>query len=724
MLRLKKYLRPFIWMIMSSMCLLFISSICDLKLPDTMSKIVNIGIQQSGIEHASASVMSEEAFKLLTVLMNDEDEDYVRQYYTSIDCNGKACVQLKEGSEEQRSELDEIISLADWTLISVMEEMNPSMSDSSLAVESMNIEEIDLTQLYQLTPRLEMMDLSEAREQAYQQDASMRLSTGVVFAKLFYEEIGEDTAKIQQNYILKQGGIMLMIALAGILATIGVSYCSSRIGTGLSRNLRKDVFEKVESFSSAEFNKFSASSLITRTTNDIQQVQGLVVMGLRMICQAPILGIGALIMIFRRNTSMVWILGVAVLAVSCLILFMFVFAMPKFKVIQKLIDRLNLVSRENLNGLMVVRAFRGQPFEKKRFESANHDLTKTNLYIQRIMAFMMPCMNMLMNFVMLLIIWVGAHQIAQSNMQVGDMMAFMQYAMQVIMSFVMIAMMFVMVPRASVSAGRVADVLETQAIIQDPVNPKEFIEEKRGYVEFEHVSFSYDGASEHVLSDITFTAKPAETTAIIGSTGSGKTTLVNLIPRFYDVTEGSIKVSGVDVREVRQYDLHQEIGYVAQKGLLLSGTINSNISYGNPNMSEEEIKTVAAVAQASEFIETKENGYDSDIAQGGNNVSGGQKQRLSIARALAVNAPIYIFDDSFSALDFKTDAALRAALKQHTSNATVIIVAQRISSIINAEQIIVLDEGKIVGRGTHQELLDTCPTYYEIASSQLSKEEL
>lgn len=721
MFRLRKYLKPFIGLIITSMTLLFVSSLCDLKLPDTMSSIVNIGIQQSGIEHASVSIMSEDAYELVMLLLDEDDQQKLNKAYHSENCDTRVCMALNEVTEEERNQLDEVFSLASSTLIQVMQDMNP---DSSTLQEGINLEDVDYSMLLQLKTPLSMMDLTAAREKAQLQEPEITKSMGLVFAKYFYEEAGMDTADIQQSYILKQGGKMLLIAFLGILATIGVSFCSSRIGTGLARNMRKDVFEKVESFSSVEFNRFSTSSLITRTTNDIQQVLGLVVMGLRMLCQAPIMGLGALYMIFKRNTNMVWILGLAVALVSCLIIFIFIYAMPKFKIIQKLIDKLNLVSRENLSGLMVVRAFRGQEFEKNRFEKANSDLTNTNLYIQRIMAFMSPCMSLIMNLVMLLIVWIGAKQIAQSTMQVGDMMAFMQYAMQVISSFVMISMLFVMVPRASVSAGRIADVLETEPQIKDPIEPESFMEDKMGYVEFDHVSFAYDESSENVIEDISFVAKPGETTAIIGSTGSGKTTLINLIPRFYDVDKGSVKVHGVDVRNILQSDLHEQIGYVAQKGLLLSGTIESNISYGNPDMSEEDMKVIASVAQASEFIESKEDGYQSDIAQGGSNVSGGQKQRLSIARALAIHAPIYIFDDSFSALDFKTDAALRAALKKHTSNATVIIVAQRISSIMNAEQIIVLDEGKIVGKGTHDDLLRTCPTYYEIASSQLSKEEL
>lgn len=731
MMRLKKYLKPFILPILASIILLFGSNMADLKLPDVMSNIVNVGIQQGGIEHASLEVISEEALQFMQAFMNDEEKSIVNEAYTLTKAGSDEAIIATYPKAEtsnvyvldesaSRKQLDDIFSKASWTLVQLMQSQGmEQQTESNLAVD-----EIDFEKMFEMTPMLSMMDMSEAQESAQKADETTRNATGIVVAKMFYEELGANTSKIQMSYIISQGLVMLLVALCGVIATIGVGFLASRIGAGLGHNLRGDIFEKVESFSSKEFNQYSPSSLITRTTNDVSQVQMLVVMGLRMIISAPIMGIGALIMIFQRNTNMVWILGVAIVAVSLLILFMFIVALPKFTMIQKLIDRLNLVSRENLSGLLVVRAFQAQEFEEKRFDEANQNLTKTNLSIQRIMSFMMPCMTLIMNGVMLMIIWVGADQIAQSQMQVGDMMAFMQYTMQVVMAFVMIAMMFIMVPRATVSANRIADVLETEVSIQDPQQSLPFVEEKKGYVEFEDVCFNYGDAQENVLDHISFTAKPGETTAIIGSTGSGKSTLVQLIPRFYDVTSGAIKVNGVDVRQIKQKQLHEQVGYVAQKGILLSGTIESNIKYGNEALNEEQVKTVAKVAQADDFISSKEEGYQSNIAQGGTNVSGGQKQRLSIARALAIQAPIYVFDDSFSALDFKTDAALRAALKEYTGNATVIIVAQRVSSIMHAEQIIVLDEGKIVGKGTHEQLLQTCPTYYEIASSQLSKEEL
>ncbi|MGN1344751.1 MAG: ABC transporter ATP-binding protein [Traorella sp.] len=714
MLRLKKYIQPYISIIGIVIVMLFVSNVCDLKLPDIMSNIVNIGIQQSGIEHASCDEISQDGLDFLKVFM---DEDEIKIIDNSYALENKTYV-LKE--DVDREELDDIFSLSEWTFINTLQQMNPDNSTN----QNNSLEEVDLSQIYAMKEMFQMMDLSEAKASARALDESMRNSTGVVFAKMFYEEIDINTSQIQTNYIIKCGLKMLGVALLGICATIIVSFISSRISNGIARDLRKAVFEKVESFSNNEFDQFSTSSLITRTTNDVTQVSSVIMMGIRTIISAPIMGIGALWMIFKRNTSMVWVLGLGIVIVMIMIIIMFIFALPKFKIIQKYIDRINLVARENLSGLLVVRAFKNQEFEKERFDQANQDLTKTQLFVNRMMSIMMPFMTLMMNCMMILIIWVGAHQIAQSQMQVGDMMAFMQYSMQVIMSFMMIAMIFIMVPRASVSAGRISDVLETKQSILDPLKPLDFDEEKKGIVEFKNVSFKYGDAEEYVLENISFVAKPHETTAFIGSTGSGKSTLINLIPRFYDVNKGEIIVSGRNIKDVSQHDLHDQIGYVAQKGILLSGTILDNIKYGNESLSDEEVDGIAQVAQAKDFIVAKEEGYQFNIAQEGSNVSGGQKQRLSIARALAKKAPILIFDDSFSALDFKTDAALRKALHEYSADATVLIVAQRVSSIMNADQIIVLDEGKIVGKGKHEELLKTCPTYYEIASSQLAKEEL
>ena len=526
------------------------------------------------------------------------------------------------------------------------------------------------------------------------------------------------------GYILQEGGKMLLVALLGAVCTILVGFLSARLAAGTARNLRHDVFRKVERFSNAEFDRFSTASLITRTTNDIQQIQMLSVMALRFVFYAPIMGVGGVVKAVTKSPNLSWIIAVAVLVVIGLVLVLFSLSVPKFKLVQKLVDRLNLVTRESLTGMMVIRAFNTQKREEERFDEVNRDLTKTNLFVNRLMVFMMPVMMFVMNAVQITIIWIGAGQVDAGAIQVGDMMAFMQYAMQIIMSFLMISVMFIMLPRASVSAERINEVLDTEPVIQDKDAPKHFPSDFKGVVEFHNVTFTYPGASEPVLNDINFVAKPGETTAFIGSTGSGKSTLVNLIDRFYDVSTGHISIDGVDIRDVTQHELHEKIGFVPQKGVLFSGTIASNLRYGKEDAAEEELLAASRIAQAAEFIDEKENRYDSDIAQGGGNVSGGQKQRLSIARALVKQAPIYIFDDSFSALDFKTDAALRRALKQETGESTVLIVAQRISTIMGAEQIIVLDEGRIVGKGTHRELLQNCAVYREIAQSQLSEEEL
>jgi len=545
-----------------------------------------------------------------------------------------------------------------------------------------------------------------------------------MLSRLFLGELGLDMHANQSSYILGIGMKMLFVALLGGLATILVSFISSRIAAKIAKNLRKEVFEKIESFSNNEFDKFSSASLITRCTNDITQIQRFFMMGIRMICYAPIMGIGGVIMALDKSVSMSWIIAVACLILIGTIMVLMSIVMPKFKAIQIMVDKLNLVSRENLTGLMVIRAFGTQAYEKKRFEVANENLTDTTLFVNRIMSLLMPMMTLVMSGISLAIVWVGAHQIANSTMQVGDMMAFMQYAMQIIMAFLMLSMMFILAPRAVVSANRIAEVLETENSITDPKDPKAFDATKKGLVEFRNVSFRYHGAEENALQDISFVAEPGKTTAIIGSTGSGKSTIANMAMRFYDVTEGAILVDGVDIRQVSQKELRDRIGYVPQKGILLSGTIGSNIRYGKKDATEAEVENASTIAQAMDFIGEKTEGFDSEISQGGSNVSGGQKQRLSIARALLKQPEILIFDDSFSALDFKTDFKLRKALKEHTGASTVLIVAQRVSTIMKAEQIIVLDEGRIVGRGTHAELLKNCPQYYEIASSQLSEEEL
>ena len=565
--------------------------------------------------------------------------------------------------------------------------------------------------------------VTQIGEKVDEMPETMLEQAATIYLKEAYKNLGMDTDKIQTGYMLRTGGKMLALAAVGMLVSMIVGFLASKVGASTGRDLRGKVFRKVVEFSNGEFDKFSTASLITRSTNDIQQIQMLTVMILRMVLYAPIMGIGGVFKVFHTNVSMSWIIGLAVVLIAMVVMVLFVVAMPKFKILQNLVDRLNLVTREILTGLPVIRAFSTEKHEEERFDQANKDLTKTNLFVNRAMTFMMPTMMLIMNAISILIVWVGANGINDGQMQVGDMMAFIQYTMQIIMAFLMICMISIMLPRAAVSATRVDEVLTSTTLINDSKQPIH-LKEGKGMVEFDHVSFRYPGAEEDVLHDISFTAKPGETTAIIGSTGSGKSTMVNLIPRFYDVTEGKITIDGEDIRNVTQHELRDQLGYVPQKGVLFSGTIASNILYGNPDGSEETMMEAAKVAQAAEFIEEKPKCYDSRISQGGGNVSGGQKQRLSIARAIAKDPKIFIFDDSFSALDYKTDVTLRKALKEHTVNSTVIIVAQRISTILHAEQIIVLDEGKVAGIGTHKELLKNCDVYYQIAASQLSEKEL
>ena len=743
MIKLAKYLKPFYFGVVLAIVLLFGQAVCDLNLPNYMSEIVNVGIQQNGIEHAAPNAISQKGMKLVTAFMDDSEKQLINENYVLVsetDRNGsgtaygsiypKAGMQLyikRDDGEGITNRLDHAFGAAALTMVDVMNDMAEQSGQTDQSGSSAGTGNLDITALYQAQPMLDRLPestVASAHEKALSNDGDTLNQSGIMLARSFYAELGVNISSMQNAYILKIGLIMLSVALLGGMATVSVSLLSSRIAAGVARNLRKDMFDKIESFSNNEFDLFSTASLITRCTNDITQIQQLLMMGIRMICYAPILGIGGIIIAINKSASMSWIIAVACITLVGMIIVIMAIALPKFKAIQKLVDKLNLISRENLSGMMVIRAFGTQEHERKRFDTANGDLTKMNLFVNRVMVFMMPAMTLIMNGVTLIIVWVGAHQIMDSALQVGDMMAFMQYAMQIIMAFLMISMMFILVPRAAVSAARIAEVLETKGSINDPENPKEFDPAQKGFVEFRHVFFRYHGAEEDALSDITFTARPGQTTAIIGSTGSGKTTIVNMILRFYDAETGQVLVDGVDVREVTQKSLRSKIGYVPQKGALLSGSIASNLKYGKKDATDSEIETAARVAQAMEFISEKPEGFGSAISQGGTNVSGGQKQRLSIARALAKEPEILIFDDSFSALDYRTDSALRKALKEHTGNSTVILVAQRVSTIMNAEQILVLDEGRIAGRGTHKELLKTCPQYYEIASSQLSQEEL
>lgn len=738
MRRIAKYFKAFLGPFILAVLLLFLQAMCDLSLPNYMSDIVNVGIQQGGIEDAAPNAVSAKGMAFFETFMTDAQKQQIQESYTLVQDGSRKAEYPKSANEDiyvlqdsaDRTAVSNVFGETTWTFINTLQSLQKQSGQKTAATDAngeTNLSDVDLTKLYAMAPMLQKLSaqtIDDARQKAQSMQDSMKLQSGTVLVKAIYKELGVDTDALETHYIWQEGLRMLLITLTSALAAICVALLAARISAGLSRDLRRDLFHRVESFSNAEFDQFSTASLITRTTNDITQVQMIVMMGIRMLCYAPIMAVGGITMAVRKSVSMTWIIALAVIVLLCIIGVVFSVAIPKFKKMQKLIDRLNLVARENLTGLMVTRAFSNQAFEEKRFDKSNRDLTDNQRFVNRVMAVLMPVMMLVMNAVSLLVVWIGSHQIAQSQMQVGDMMAYMQYAMQVIMSFLFISVIFIMVPRASVSAGRIADVLETEPRIQDPKDPKDFVPEKKGWVEFDHVSFRYEGAEEDVLHDISFTAKPGQTTAFIGSTGSGKSTLINLIPRFYDVTEGSVKVDGRDVREVRQYELHARIGYVPQKGMLLSGTIDSNLRYGKEDATDAEIRTAAEVAQATEFIDAKPDGMQTPVAQGGGNVSGGQKQRLSIARALAKDPEIFIFDDSFSALDFKTDAALRKALKAHTGDSTVLLVAQRVSTILDAEQIIVLDEGKVVGRGTHRQLLKTCPTYYEIASSQLTKEEL
>jgi ATP-binding cassette subfamily B protein len=739
MLKLAKYLKPFTALVLAAIILLFVQAMSDLSLPDYMSDIVNKGIQQGGIVNAVPKAVRQSTMNKLTLFMNDDEKEEVLKNYTLIDKSNVAYDKYRKDyptlatepiytlNDMDKAEVDRINSIMGKAFLAVsgIESAKTEAKNGQIEFNGMKIPaNSDLYSLIAQQPAEQRDQISNSMSEKFTAlGDNMVTQAAVGPIKAEYIALGMNTDKIQSNYITNAGMLMLLISLISAFCTVAVGLLAARVAAGLSKNLRKDIFKKVESFSNTEFDKFSTASLITRTTNDITQIQMLVIIMIRMVIYAPIMGVGGIIKALGKSYSMSWVIALAVVVLLGLILTVFTIAMPKFKTIQKLIDRLNLVTRENLTGIMVIRAFNTQEFEEKRFDRANKDLTNTNLFVNRVMVFMMPAMMLIMNGVTLLIVWVGAHQIADSAMQVGDMMAFMQYAMQILFSFLMLSMMFIMIPRASVSAQRVAEVLETSPTIVDPKDPKQF-DKIDGIIEFKNVTFRYPGAEGDALKDISFKALPGQTTAFIGSTGSGKTTLINLIPRFYDATNGQVFIDGVDVREVTQHDLREKIGYVPQKGSLFSGTIESNLKYADENAAYEDINEAAKIAQAMEFINEKTDGYASEISQGGTNVSGGQKQRLSIARALVKKPDIYIFDDSFSALDFKTDAALRKALKAQTEASTVLIVAQRISTIMNAEQIIVLEDGRIVGMGTHKELMKNCETYQEIALSQLSKEEL
>ena len=732
------YMRPYFGGILCCFAFLFVQSFCELSLPNYMSNIVNIGIQQGGIEDTVPGAMSEKFYNLLKLFMSDSEQELFDKNYNLITTNKKV------SDYEHYVEKYPLLKKENIYVFSTKEHNNISSEFNSVCHTMINFlklyfpnynislknsyENIDFSKIYQLVPQIkntpaEVFD--ELRKNKLPSNQELTEQTSIYIIKEIYKELEMDTNKLQNNYIFKIGLIMLTLALISCFASLVVNYLASKISTKTAKNLRHDVFRKVESFSNNEFNKFSTASLITRTTNDITQIQNLIIMSVRILFYAPITAIGGIIMALQKSASMYWtiILGTTILII--LIVGIFVIVFPKFRVVQRLVDKFNLVTKENLTGIMVIRAFGTQNFEEKRFDDANKKLMQTELFTNRVMALMMPAMMLLMNLVSILIIWTGSHKIENAQMQVGDMIAFMQYAMQVIMSFLMISAIFIIFPRSAVSLKRVAEVLETEPEIKDNLNIHKIKKSQiKGNIEFKHVCFKYDDAKENLLEDINFVALPGKITAFIGPTGSGKSTLINLIPRFFDVTSGEILIDGLNIKDLSQKDLHDIIAYVPQKGMLFSGDIESNLKFGDANASEKDLKLAADIAQASEFIEANNDGFKRKISENGSNVSGGQRQRLSIARAILKNAPIYIFDDSFSALDLKTDAALRKALYQHTKNNTILVVAQRINTIINADQIIVLNDGKIVGIGTHKDLIKICETYRDIALSQLPKESL
>ena len=719
MIKLMKYLKKSAGYVVLIIALLFLQAYCDLSLPDYTSKIVNVGIQQSGIEDSVPEKIRKTSMDSLQLFMDDNDKDTVDSFYEE---DGDLLVLKDDVTSEERDELNSIFGKP----MIIVASFSSGGDEVNAMLTQMGIPEgTDPMQALTMMPKEALDAMAEKiSEKVDSMQDSIITQAGVSYVKSEYEAIGEDVDAIQMHYIKMAGVRMLGMALITMLCAICVVFLSSRVAASLGHDLRNAVYRKVITFSSKEYHKFSTASLITRCTNDIQQVQQVMTMLFRIVLYAPILGIGGVIRVLKTDSSMTWILGLAVGLILVVIIVLFQVAMPKFTVLQTLVDKLNLVTREILTGIPVIRAFSREKHEEERFEEANERLTKTNLFVNRCMTFMMPTMMLIMNGVSVLIIYSGAYAVDNGTMQVGNVMAFIQYAMQIIMSFLMITAMSIMLPRANVAALRINDVLKTKVSVTDPENPVLPAQDVKGTVEFDHVSFAYPEAGENVLTDISFKAEKGETIAVIGSTGSGKSTLVNLIPRFYDVTKGRILVDGVDVRDMTQKDVRSRLGYVPQKGILFSGTIDSNIRYGKTDISVNEVKEAAEVAQATEFIDTKPETYDSPISQGGTNVSGGQKQRLSIARAIAKKPEIFIFDDSFSALDFKTDSTLRKALKAHTKDATTIIVAQRISTILNADKIIVLDDGHMAGIGTHKELMKNCEVYRQIAMSQLSEEEL
>ncbi len=724
MTKILKYLKPYWFSILLAFGLLFGQATCELTMPDYMQNIVNTGIQNSGIESGVYQQISEKTLNSFLMFATDSEKDLITSSYK--------LVESASASKDLKSEIPALKKENVYLLKDISESKKESLQDclTLLQMTVMEVSQAASKQNVQIPQLLMMNGVDTYRKDAKSEISKLGTSTvssmSSQFLKKEYTDLGMDMEKIQQDYIISSGIKMLGYALASAVCAILVGFLASRIAAGFSKNLRQSVFEKVTHFSNENLNTFSTSSLITRTTNDIQQLQMTIVMFLRIVMYAPIIGVGAILHVIESGANMTWILALCVVVILSVVLLIFMIVMPKFKVMQKMIDKMNSVVRELLDGMLVIRAFNNEKLEENKFEKANTDITSISLFTTRAMAIMMPIMMFLMNATTLMILWFGSKQVDTGIIQVGSIMAFMQYAMQVIMAFLMITMVTIMLPRANVSAQRIQEVLNSEITVTDKENTCDFSSSMRGVVTFDNVSFRYPGADEDVLSDISFSTKPGQTTAFIGSTGSGKSTLINLVPRFYDVTSGSICVDGVDIRDVKQVDLRSRIGYVPQKGMLLSGDIESNLLYSKKDANENGIQSALDISQSSEFVNKKPEGIHSEINQGGTNVSGGQRQRLSIARAIVRKPEIYIFDDSFSALDFKTDAKLREALAASCkeTKSTVLLVAQRISSILHADQIIVLDEGKMVGKGTHEELMESCKVYQQIASSQLTKEEL
>ncbi|GAB4528757.1 MAG: ABC transporter ATP-binding protein [Anaerolineales bacterium] len=746
MFRLRKYLKPFLLLLLAAVFLLFIQANADLALPDYMADIVNVGVQQGGVDRALPEAMRAQTYEHAALFLNADQQAQVLEAYSLVEPGTPQAADLLATYPALADEPVYVLNPVDAAtqdalestlakpllLVFGLEQITQNPEQAAMLFPDSNF---DLSKLppgmsifdaMKMMPAAQKDQIMNALDERFSalggENALRQAGARVVLGE--YEALGMDTVRIQRGYILRVGGMMLLVALVSAVATITVGLLGARIAAGLARDLRRALFERVMRFSGAEFDRFSTASLITRATNDITQIQTVTTIMVRMVFYAPLIGAGGIILALQKSPSMWWTIALAVGILLTLIATVFTIAVPKFKIIQKLIDRLNLVARENLSGMMVVRAFDREKHEEVRFDQANLDLTATSLFVNRVFVIVMPVMMLVMNGVMMLIIWVGAHEVAQAQIQVGDMMAFMQYAMQIVFAFLMLSMLFIMFPRADVSANRIADVLETPITVNDPQEPKHFPEPFRPSIEFRHVSFRYPEADDDVLHDISFKVEPGQTVGIMGTTGSGKSTVVNLIPRFFDVTEGQILLDGVDIREVPLRELREVIGYVPQRSNLFTGTIETNLRFADQEADDETLSLALNIAQAADFVNAGPDGLRAEVSQGGVNFSGGQKQRLSIARALVKRAPIYIFDDSFSALDFKTDARLRRALLNHLGDSTALIVSQRVATIKNADKILVLDEGRLIADGAHDELMQTCEVYREIALSQLKQEAL